>query len=101
MFFSSFVRVGEYDTRTDIDCNDFGCAPPYQDLQVAKWIPHENWNTDTVQNDIALIKTKQRAKYHGKQFNLKFLICFGTSFVLLTFFMLFLVNFHFFFITKY
>ncbi|CAG9860519.1 unnamed protein product [Phyllotreta striolata] len=60
----AFVRVGEYDTRTNIDCDQFGCAPPYQDLPVVHWIVHKNWNTDTVQNDIALIKTKKKAKFN-------------------------------------
>ncbi|CAH1275574.1 unnamed protein product [Diabrotica balteata] len=55
------VRIGEYDLRTYLDCDDFGCAPPYQDIDILWYKGHPDWNIRTLQNDVALIKLKNEA----------------------------------------
>lgn len=64
------VRLGEYDLRTEIDCEDEDddeddggrrCLPPVQDINIAKLIKHENYNTNTKENDIALVKLAHAA----------------------------------------
>ncbi|XP_044263813.1 melanization protease 1-like isoform X2 [Tribolium madens] len=55
------VRVGEHDIRTVTDCeinkhNERFCAPPFQDLQIEKIIPHPQFNKKFLTNDIALLR---------------------------------------------
>lgn len=63
----TFVRVGETDLSTPIDCNDAAegqedCADPYQDIRVAEFIKHENYSSSNKKNDIALIKLASPAQ---------------------------------------
>ncbi|KAL1448890.1 hypothetical protein WDU94_000141, partial [Cyamophila willieti] len=51
------VRLGEWNSSKDPDCQDGICAPPYQDIKVVEVIRHEDYNvTDSVYNDIALLR---------------------------------------------
>jgi len=51
------VRVGEHDLSQGVDCEDEFCAPPPQEFQVAKVIPHQSYGKPaSFQNDIAIIK---------------------------------------------
>lgn len=57
----TYVRLGEHNTRTNPDCEKQGgsavCAPPVQDIPVAKVIRHELYSGDRhMTNDIALLK---------------------------------------------
>lgn len=50
------VRLGEFDKRTDPDCNDDECNPPIQDIAVANLIAHPKYNQPRYSNDIGLVK---------------------------------------------
>lgn len=53
------VRLGEYDLSHDKDCSrndDSDCAPPVQDVDIETIIPHQKYNNDNKQNDIALLR---------------------------------------------
>lgn len=61
------VRLGEWDTSTDVDCNDEEvCAPPPQNIPVAELIPHENYlpNSQAQQDDIALLRLERPAVFN-------------------------------------
>lgn len=56
------VRLGEWDTSTEIDCNDDEiCAPKPQDIAVAEQISHEGYmpNSQAQQDDIALLRLER------------------------------------------
>uniref|UniRef100_U5ET91 CLIP domain-containing serine protease n=1 Tax=Corethrella appendiculata TaxID=1370023 RepID=U5ET91_9DIPT len=59
------IRLGEWFTDTDPDCQDDVCADNVVDIDVDKIILHPNYNSDGKhqQNDIALIKVKHPIKY--------------------------------------
>lgn len=66
------VRVGEHTISTYIDCDQPGknstCTtdkPPYQDIEIDKAIPHENYDNTLKVNDIALIKLKNNVRFAG------------------------------------
>lgn len=61
----SFVRVGETDLSTPIDCKSTSaadCAELYQDIPVARFIRHKRYSVSKKKNDIALIKLTKPAK---------------------------------------
>ncbi|CAG9565384.1 unnamed protein product [Danaus chrysippus] len=49
------IRMGEYDTRTNPDCQLNKCAPPVQDRGIKTIISHPNFNKPAFHNDIAVI----------------------------------------------
>lgn len=55
------ARLGEYDLTTDIDCSDGVCTDPLVRIQVAKTIPHPNY--DGLSNDIAVLRLGEEAPY--------------------------------------
>lgn len=57
------VRLGEWDTSTNPDCDNDECYDPVQDIAVERLIPHENFiNSRTeVHNDIALLRLASEA----------------------------------------
>ncbi|XP_055550364.1 CLIP domain-containing serine protease B4-like [Wyeomyia smithii] len=62
------VRLGEWDTSVDPDCDELDptdCYDPVQDIQVTKSVPHENYvsGKTEVQNDIALLRLAQKVRY--------------------------------------
>lgn len=60
------VRLGEWDTSMDIDCNDEEiCSPKPQDIPVAEQITHENYlpSSQAQQNDIALLRLEHSATF--------------------------------------
>lgn len=70
------VRLGEYDTRSDPDCDEYlhqayncCCAPPALNFGVKEVIIHENYNYNdrTRYHDIALIKMDRDVEYTGKK----------------------------------
>ncbi|XP_031619833.1 serine protease easter-like [Contarinia nasturtii] len=54
----SGVRLGEWDQRTERDCDDGNCSDPVQDIEVVERIPHKNYNSNSKaqENDIALLR---------------------------------------------
>ncbi|KAL1457628.1 hypothetical protein WDU94_007836 [Cyamophila willieti] len=64
-----FVRLGEWNTTGDPDCQgdlcgDL-CAPPIQDIKIAEVISHKGYyrsNKGAIKNDIALIRLEAPAK---------------------------------------
>lgn len=62
------VRLGDWDTSTDIDCNDDKiCAPPPQDIPIVEMIPHDwflpNSNSATESDNIALLRLERPATF--------------------------------------
>lgn len=57
------VRLGEWDTSMNPDCDNDECYDPVQDIPVEQLIPHENFiNSRTeVHNDIALLRLASEA----------------------------------------
>lgn len=59
------VRLGDYDTSMDEDCQEIDgdeqCAPAPQDIQIAQVIKHPDHNDPKLANDVALIKLRQPA----------------------------------------
>ena len=55
------VRLGDYDITKDCDCINGTCAPTPQTIDVEDVKVHENYNTVTFANDIALIRMSQTA----------------------------------------
>lgn len=55
------VRLGEWDTETERDCDNGDCSDPVVDIVVEQLIPHEGYNTNskTQENDIALLRLAQ------------------------------------------
>lgn len=55
-----FVRLGDYHTETDEDCQEINgdevCAPSPQDIQIQQIIRHPKHNKPRLANDLALLK---------------------------------------------
>ncbi|XP_050092155.1 CLIP domain-containing serine protease 14D-like [Anopheles aquasalis] len=64
------VRIGEWDTQSEIDCEEDGgetyCAPAVQDFGYERLIVHERYTGNYADraNDIALIKLKGTVEYN-------------------------------------
>lgn len=59
------MRLGEYDTRTNPDCDEFmDCAPPYQMYGVEDYVSHPNF-TRVVRNgnDIGLLRVNRSIEF--------------------------------------
>lgn len=54
----SGVRLGEWDQRSDKDCEEDNCSDPVLDVPVVERIPHQNYqvNSRAQENDIALLR---------------------------------------------
>lgn len=50
------VRVGEYDKSTDRDCLKKFCNDPIQDIAIEERIPHPDFQRNTYENDIGLLR---------------------------------------------
>ena len=65
------MRLGEHDITKDRDCpvlSNFGCNNEgVQDYDIEKFIIHKEYNSPNVfQNDIAIIKLKNKVIKYGK-----------------------------------
>lgn len=61
-----FVRLGEHNADTEIDCEDDMCAPPVQDFRPVKQFYHRDYQHPPLRHDIALIRLDRPAKLNGK-----------------------------------
>ncbi|CAH0728369.1 unnamed protein product, partial [Brenthis ino] len=52
----SVIRVGEYDTETNPDCQLHVCAPPVQDRKIRAIRMHPNFDKPPFHNDVAIIE---------------------------------------------
>lgn len=63
--FREFVRLGEYQTDTDKDCQDIDgdemCAPRPQDIPIQQIIKHPQYNKPRLANDLVLLKLQNPA----------------------------------------
>ncbi|XP_031634374.1 melanization protease 1-like [Contarinia nasturtii] len=59
---SLLVRLGEWDTRYDLDEQDGQTADPVQDIHVEERFMHQNYDRNSHENDIALLYLKQSVK---------------------------------------
>ncbi|XP_036322710.1 serine protease 7-like [Rhagoletis pomonella] len=59
------VRLGEYDTTRQVDCNQYSCAPSALRVGIEETIPHEQYrdNSANKENDIALIRLDQEIRF--------------------------------------
>ncbi|XP_053612617.1 phenoloxidase-activating enzyme 1-like [Plodia interpunctella] len=59
------VRLGEYDTQTEVDCSDGVCADPPQNIPVAAAYPHSGYSEKNKnrRDDIGLVRLARRARY--------------------------------------
>lgn len=63
------VRLGDWDTRTNPDCQQYAnervCNDPYVDVAIEKIIVHENYIPDsrTQYHDIALLRLQRDVKF--------------------------------------
>lgn len=63
------VRLGEWDTSTDQDCEGVGvdvdCSPDPIDVVIERKIPHPDYNPQALEqyNDIALLRLDRRVEY--------------------------------------
>lgn len=59
------VRLGEYDTQTDVDCSDGECADPPQEIPVLSTYPHPGYIDGNInrRDDVGLVRLARRAKY--------------------------------------
>lgn len=61
------IRLGEYDTTTDIDCIELDeeriCADPPIDVPVEEKLPHPDYNELSKLNDIALLRLNRDILY--------------------------------------
>ncbi|XP_022120271.2 phenoloxidase-activating enzyme 1 isoform X2 [Pieris rapae] len=59
------VRLGEYDTQTDLDCLADDCAEPVQEILVQAAYPHSGFSDsdNSRPDDIALVRLTKRARY--------------------------------------
>ncbi|KAL1463554.1 hypothetical protein WDU94_015295 [Cyamophila willieti] len=61
-FMKWIVRLGEWNTTGDPDCQGDLCAPPVQDINIAEVIVHNDFIFPIFKNDIALIRLETPAK---------------------------------------
>jgi hypothetical protein len=70
--FSFSVRLGEYDVRTELDCENIYIGGNGQDcvnstsIPIEQIIVHPEYDPQTRRNDIALIRLEKLAQYTGK-----------------------------------
>lgn len=74
LLFSDHVRLGEYDSRFEMDCDrsdpeDIFCSPPVQDVKFEKFAAHPAYSLTTFINDIGIIKLSEVASV--KQQNIR------------------------------
>lgn len=63
-YFSERIRLGEWNLLSDPDCDENQeCNEPSLDVGIEKIIAHEDYDKETIRNDIALIKLNQSVSF--------------------------------------
>ncbi|XP_017048902.1 spaetzle-processing enzyme-like [Drosophila ficusphila] len=62
-FILKMVRLGEHKISTDKDCVNNLCAPPYLDVHIEEKIIHEDYDSNSPHNDIALLRLVNHVDY--------------------------------------
>ncbi|CAH0551632.1 unnamed protein product [Brassicogethes aeneus] len=57
------VRIGEWNTNSEIDCGQEFCGLPVQDLAISHVIVHPGYQKQTYRNNIALIVVRSQINY--------------------------------------
>lgn len=65
----TFVTIGEWNTSTSPDCQILenktqACNPKEKNVPVQKWIIHPDFNRNTIENDIAMLRLKERMLFN-------------------------------------
>ena len=68
------VRLGEYNTKTNPDCEGSICNEPYQDILPRSIHHHKLFGHPILRNDIAIITLLTPAKFTSKKKNKRFII---------------------------
>lgn len=63
---SSSVRIGEYDTQSDPDCQNGFCAPPVVNHAISHVIVHPDYVSGQYHHDIALVVLKTPLNFTGR-----------------------------------
>ncbi|XP_054289839.1 CLIP domain-containing serine protease HP8-like [Macrosteles quadrilineatus] len=58
------VRVGEHNLDSKEDCQAGACSPPPQDIEVERYVIHEEFNADLLKHDICLIRLRKPISYN-------------------------------------
>lgn len=64
--YRDFIRLGEHNIDTKIDCENDVCAPPVQDFRPVKLYRHKDFHFPSLKNDIALIRLDRLVQFSGK-----------------------------------
>lgn len=61
----SGVRLGEWDTATNQDCEEDNCSDPVLDIPVSERTPHPDYqiHSRTQENDIALLRLARSVQF--------------------------------------
>ncbi|XP_044745406.1 CLIP domain-containing serine protease 14D-like [Coccinella septempunctata] len=57
------VRVGEYSTKTEIDCGSEFCGLPVQDMSISHVVVHPGYDKRTFKDNVALIVLRNKINY--------------------------------------
>ncbi|XP_031328977.1 CLIP domain-containing serine protease 14D isoform X2 [Photinus pyralis] len=57
------VRIGEWSSKTDLDCGQEFCALPHQDITISHVIVHPGYEQRTFKDNIALLVLNDRANF--------------------------------------
>lgn len=68
VFFRVSVRLGEWDTRSQVDCLQGVCSEPPQDIPVESTIVHPGYSASSrdQKDDLALVRLSRTVTYSGK-----------------------------------
>lgn len=64
---SDHVVLGEYDTKTNPDCDEDGCAKPVQNIKIAQVFMPKTWDGENYWNDIIVVKLEHPADLNGNR----------------------------------
>lgn len=70
-FSSAAIRLGEYNTDTDVDCLYTVCADLTQDYRPSRILIPDKYGKPRLKHDIAMIKLHKPARITSKIFTLK------------------------------
>lgn len=59
------VAIGEFDSKTDPDCNSLFCGHKVEYLNISYIVKHPNYRADNFENNIALIRLEKSITFKG------------------------------------